>query len=94
MTLFTLRELRLVPSQAMEGTLTVDEARSEARRLKSEYEARVEHWTNHPPCGLEKTLFGRARDPRRVPRSDNVDDIREYFDLCRRGQEHPNRDWR
>src|SRR5262245_32845664 len=47
-----LIELRLVLSQAMEGTLTVDQARSEARRLESEYEARVDHWTQYPPYGL------------------------------------------
>lgn len=54
-----LIELRLVLSQAMEGTLTVEQARSEARRLESEYTVRVEHWTEHPPYGLEQNLFGQ-----------------------------------
>jgi methyl-accepting chemotaxis protein len=43
----------------MEGTLTVDQARSEARRLKSEYDVRVAHWKQHPPYGLERSLFGQ-----------------------------------
>jgi methyl-accepting chemotaxis protein len=57
-----LIEMRLVLSQVVEGTLQPDVARSEVRRLESEYQARVRHWTDHPPLGLEAQLLGRQHD--------------------------------
>jgi methyl-accepting chemotaxis protein len=36
-----LIEMRLVLSQASEGTMALDQAQTEFKRLKSEYEARV-----------------------------------------------------
>ncbi|WP_425259277.1 methyl-accepting chemotaxis protein [Rubrivivax sp. RP6-9] len=53
-----LIEMRLVLSQAVEGTLAPDGVQAEVRRLKAEYEARVQHWTAHPPHGLEAKLLG------------------------------------
>jgi methyl-accepting chemotaxis protein len=53
-----LIELRLVLSQAAEGTMDLPFARSEAQRLEREYAARVEHWRSNPPYGLESTLLG------------------------------------
>jgi methyl-accepting chemotaxis protein len=52
-----LIELRLVLSQTMEGTMTVEQARSESSRLKADYDKRVEYWKAHPPYGLEAYLF-------------------------------------
>jgi methyl-accepting chemotaxis protein len=53
-----LIEMRLVLSQASEGTMALDQAQTEFKRLKSEYEARVDYWRTHPPYGLEGKLLG------------------------------------
>ncbi|HEX6708103.1 MAG TPA: methyl-accepting chemotaxis protein [Albitalea sp.] len=53
-----LIELRLVLSQAMEGSMPAARAQAEAERLEKEYNARVEYWTAHPPYGLEAHLLG------------------------------------
>ena len=53
-----LIELRLVLSQAVEGTITSAEARKQSDRLLADYQARVDHWTKNPPFGLEKWLLG------------------------------------
>lgn len=57
-----LIELRLVLSQAIEGTMSATQARSEAQRLESEYRARVTYWRANPPYGLEATLLGAQHD--------------------------------
>ena len=54
-----LIELRLVLSQAVEGTLDVAEAKKQVDRLVSEYGQRVAYWIKNPPHGLEKQLLGR-----------------------------------
>ena len=54
-----LIELRLVLSQAVEGTMPVADAQKQVERLVGDYEARVAYWTQNPPYGLEKQLFGR-----------------------------------
>jgi methyl-accepting chemotaxis protein len=53
-----LIEMRLVASQGLEGSMPVATVRSEFDRLRSEYQARVTHWTNNPPYGLEAQLLG------------------------------------
>ena len=53
-----LIELRLLLSQAVEGSLALDKATSEAARLEKEYRDRVAYWTEHPPYGLESRLLG------------------------------------
>ena len=53
-----LIELRLVLGMAADGSLGADEARKERDRLVAEYEARVSHWSQNPPYGLEKQLLG------------------------------------
>ena len=53
-----LIELRLVLSQALEGSLTPQQAQTQIDRLVSEYNARVDYWTKNPPDGLEKQLLG------------------------------------
>ena len=53
-----LIELRLVLSQALEGSIPAAKAQAEAQRLESEYQARVDYWNAHPPYGLERTLLG------------------------------------
>jgi methyl-accepting chemotaxis protein len=53
-----LIELRLVLSQAIEGTLSPSQAQSEFKRLRDEYQARVAYWTANPPYGLESKLLG------------------------------------
>ena len=53
-----LIELRLVLSEAVEGTLPVDSAKTELKRLQSEYQSRVAFWRDNPPYGLEAKLLG------------------------------------
>ncbi len=53
-----LIEMRLVASQALEGSMELATAKSEIARLKSEYLARVQYWTASPPYGLEAQLLG------------------------------------
>jgi methyl-accepting chemotaxis protein len=53
-----LIELRLVLSQALEGTMAPARAQTEAARLQKEYQDRVDYWTAHPPYGLESHLLG------------------------------------
>ena len=57
-----LIEMRLVLSQAVEGTLDVADAKKQVDRLASEYQARVDYWTQNPPHGLEKQLLGRQHE--------------------------------
>jgi methyl-accepting chemotaxis protein len=57
-----LIELRLVLSQALEGSLPPAQAKTETERLEKEYQARVEYWHAHPPYGLERHLFGTQHD--------------------------------
>ncbi|MFD2450370.1 methyl-accepting chemotaxis protein [Ideonella paludis] len=57
-----LIEMRLILSQAVEGTLEVAEAKKLVDRLASEYQARVDYWTQNPPHGLEKQLLGRQHE--------------------------------
>jgi methyl-accepting chemotaxis protein len=54
-----LIEMRLVASQALEGTMPPATARAEISRLASEYRARVDYWRANPPFGLEGELLGR-----------------------------------
>ncbi len=54
-----LVEARLVLSQGIEGTLTPAETVQQIDRLRNEYLARVKHWTDNPPYGLERDLLGR-----------------------------------
>jgi methyl-accepting chemotaxis protein len=50
--------MRLVLSQAVEGTLPTDQAKSEFKRLQGEYMERADYWRTHPPYGLEAKLLG------------------------------------
>jgi methyl-accepting chemotaxis protein len=52
-----LIEMRLVLSQAIEHSMLIDQAQSEFKRLKGEYEARITYWKDHPPYGLEARLM-------------------------------------
>jgi methyl-accepting chemotaxis protein len=54
-----LIELRLVLSQAIEGTMPLASANAEAARLEKEYGERIAYWTNNPPHGLEAHLLGK-----------------------------------
>lgn len=53
-----LVEMRLVLSQAIEGTLPVDAAQKDFDRLQSEYHDREKYWRGNPPFGLERHLLG------------------------------------
>jgi methyl-accepting chemotaxis protein len=53
-----LIELRLVLSQAIEGSMPLATAQREQARLQQEYEQRVAYWQQNPPYGLEATLLG------------------------------------
>jgi methyl-accepting chemotaxis protein len=54
-----LIELRLVLSQAIEGSMPLATASAEAARLEKEYGERVAYWTQNPPYGLESQLLGK-----------------------------------
>ena len=53
-----LIEMRLVLSQAVEGNMAIDVARSEVKRLQAEYQDRAAFWRANPPYGLESRLLG------------------------------------
>ena len=53
-----LIELRLVLSQAVEGSMPLSTAQAHTERLAQEYGGRVDYWTKHPPYGLESKLLG------------------------------------
>jgi methyl-accepting chemotaxis protein len=57
-----LIEMRLLLSQAVEGTLPPDAVKADVRRLESEYLARVQYWKDNPPYGLEAKLLGKQHD--------------------------------
>jgi len=54
-----LIELRLVLSQAIEGSMPLATASTEAARLEKEYGERISYWTQSPPYGLESQLLGK-----------------------------------
>jgi len=54
-----LIELRLVLSEAVEGSMPLPTAQAEAARLEREYGERVAYWTQNPPYGLQAQLLGR-----------------------------------
>jgi methyl-accepting chemotaxis protein len=53
-----LIEMRLVLSQAAEGSLTPTQATDEFNRLLKEHAQRVSHWRANPAFGLESKLLG------------------------------------
>jgi methyl-accepting chemotaxis protein len=57
-----LIELRLVLSEAVEGTLALPTAQGEAARLEKEYGERVAYWTQNPPYGLQAQLLGKQHE--------------------------------
>jgi diguanylate cyclase (GGDEF)-like protein len=57
-----LIEMRLVLSEAAEGSMSMDKARLEYDRLRTEYDQRTSYWREHPPHGLEKKLLGAQHD--------------------------------
>ena len=57
-----LVEMRLVLSQAVEGSITPAEASQQLTRLTGEYQARATHWKTHPPHGLESKLLGKQHE--------------------------------
>ncbi len=57
-----LIELRLILSQAVEGTIDGPEAKKQFERVVSEYAQRVEYWTKNPPYGLENKLLGKQHE--------------------------------
>ncbi len=57
-----LIELRLVLSQAVEGSMPLVTAQAEAARLEKEYGERVAYWTQNPPYGLQAQLLGKQHE--------------------------------
>jgi methyl-accepting chemotaxis protein len=57
-----LIEMRLALSQGVEGTLPLDQVKSEVKRLEAEYLARVKYWKDNPPYGLEVKLLGAEHE--------------------------------
>ena len=53
-----LMELRLVLSEAVEGSVPLAEAKAEAARLQTEYQQRIDYWKSSPTYGLETQLMG------------------------------------
>lgn len=56
-----LIEMRLVLSQAMEGSLDADVALQEVTRLEGEYPARAQYWQTHVPATLRADLLERQQ---------------------------------
>ena len=56
-----LIEMRLVLSQAMEGSLDADVALQEVTRLEGEYRARAQYWQTHVPATLRADLLERQQ---------------------------------
>ncbi|WP_046110973.1 methyl-accepting chemotaxis protein [Aquincola tertiaricarbonis] len=52
-----LIELRLVLSQAVEGTLTAEQARTRADALAADYATRATHWQGRLPANLDTALL-------------------------------------
>lgn len=61
-----LIEMRLMVSQAVEGTLDPAKARAEIQRLAKEYQERVDYWSTHPPYGLERQLLGKQYEAAQI----------------------------
>jgi methyl-accepting chemotaxis protein len=61
-----LIEMRLVLSQAVEGTMAIEDATSNYNRLVGEYKGRVDYWEQNPPYGLEKKLLGRQHEAAKI----------------------------
>ena len=57
-----LIELRLVLSQAVEGSMALAAAQAEAARLEKEYGERVTYWSQNPPFGLQAQLLGKQHE--------------------------------
>ena len=57
-----LIELRLVLSEAVEGSMPLPTAQAEATRLEKEYGERVAYWTQNPPYGLQAQLLGKQHE--------------------------------
>ena len=60
-----LVEMRLVLSQAVERSLTPQQAQAEFDRLASAYEQRLQYWQTHDAYGLQQPLFGLQHDSAR-----------------------------
>jgi methyl-accepting chemotaxis protein len=57
-----LIEMRLVLSQGVEQSMSPQDVAQNVKRLRQEYEARVQHWQANPPHGLEKDLLGAQHE--------------------------------
>jgi methyl-accepting chemotaxis protein len=57
-----LIELRLILSQAVEGSIDPPQARREHTRLSDEYAARVKYWEAQPAGALTRLLLGAQHD--------------------------------
>lgn len=57
-----LIEMRLVISQAAEGSMPMVKARHEFNRLREEYQRRFEYWSANPPHGLQDKLLGAEHE--------------------------------
>lgn len=79
-----LIEMRLVLSQAAEGTLPLDRAYAELNRLRTEYETRVRHWEAHPPFGLEGKVLGAQH----LAAQDFINVARRTLDAVAGGDAH------
>ena len=57
-----LIEMRLVLSQAVEGSMPWATAQAEVARLEKMYAERATYWTQNPPYGLEAQLLGKQHE--------------------------------
>ncbi|XVJ69461.1 MAG: chemotaxis protein [Rhizobacter sp.] len=57
-----LIEMRLLLSQMVEGSTTIDKSQKEFARLEKEYNERIRYWTENPPYELQKELFGASHE--------------------------------
>ena len=61
-----LIEMRLILSQAVEGTISIEDATSNYNRLVGEYKGRVDYWEKNPAFGLEKKILGRQHEAAKI----------------------------
>jgi methyl-accepting chemotaxis protein len=81
-----LIEMRLLASEMLEGSISLEQAQGEFKRLASEHDARERYWTEHPIEGLDPALLRKQ-----------FDSAHRFMDtvaglLARAGSQHPTVD--
>ncbi len=61
-----LIELRLMLSQVIEGSITLEKAKTESERLQKEYNDRLAYWEKNAPEGIQKQLVVSQHETAKV----------------------------